>query len=533
MNNHRLVSAGLVVLLAMAAGCGTRKPVAHGPAPSAHTSTTASAAPGSGPAVGGSQPPPVVRAAGPAPQTPPQPTWPGLLRAAAAAPAAAQVAVRPSGGPVPLPMSTSRATPGSCRLAAGAPAPAATPPTPTSSVFAAGNGRWVVAAGGELEVGSEASLVRRLPSPGGTLTGISPDGLWAVLTDNSPSHGPAAGVFLVPLISGRPVWLPQVTDAAWSPSGNRLLVIGGNNCAFVFNPAAGRTAAAVANPAPSAGPYFTWWLAKGWYGADPVVGDRLATHDSAYLLWKPAAGTLTALGDFDTAATVDPAWGILAAFPGPCAERIDPTTGRESPLPCVGRKRDDYFSAAPVFSSSLPWYTVPYLPGLPPGPATTAQMQAINQVWLEPADGTRGWVFQRTALPRWSPGGRRLALATLAAGGIDLSVVACTPTECAAPQHVGGMPTVGATVEALDWSPDGRTLVTVVNAGSSGAGGVWSLPAAGGAPRDVLTLPPSASAHLFRLSAGLLVSWRTGAAPVRAAFLPDGGGPPEIIPLNA
>ncbi len=528
----RAPTAALLLALAAAlSGCASQAP-----APGSRVRAGAAAAPGGGsaPSVPATSPPPAEAAPVEVPPAPsPEAEWAALLRSALQSPLARQVRVAPAGAATTIGGNATSAPAGSCALAP-APAPAATPAAmPSAMPLPAGGDRWVAATNGRLLVGDAGAVVRRLPDPGGTLAGVSADGAWAVLAAQGGPAPAVSGVFLVPLGGGTPLWLPGGGGTAWAPSGDRLLAVTATACAFVFDPRAGRTVAALANPAPRAG---LWLLAKGWFGGDPVLADRAATHESPYLLWRPAAGTVEAIGPWDTGATVDPAHGILDDFPGPCVTAADPATGRATALPCVGDRPVAVYSAPPAFSPSLGWFTVPFLPPLPAGPASPGNRQAVTETWLEPASGTQGWVLSRTPVTAWSPGGHRLALLSLGAGSgagsagpAVVSVLSCSAAACTAPGTVARLPgPAGAPVQSLDWTPDGRTLVAAIG-GSQG--GVWTLPASGGPPAEALSLPLGSTAGLLRLqTVGVLASWQGPGGALQTAFLPDGAGAPASAP---
>jgi eukaryotic-like serine/threonine-protein kinase len=95
-----------------------------------------------------------------------------------------------------------------------------------------------------------------------------------------------------------------------------------------------------------------------------------------------------------------------------------------------------------------------------------------------------GWgsprFFRKGLLGAWSPDGKTIAVVTEDQGGIDLSPVDATQPTVAAVRAA-----VGDQIYGLAWSRDSR-LVYYGWVGGDGTTSIWSVPAAGGAPRQLL-----------------------------------------------
>lgn len=323
----------------------------------------------------------------------------------------------------------------------------------------------------------------------------SPNGRWlALVSGNDPfavgtpqfgNKGPSA-VVLVPAIGGAPV---PVTDnaalnvsPAWTPDSRHIL--------FVSNREGARDVYAVR-------------LASSWIPAGKP--SRITTGLNAHSITVSADGTRLAYSVYTSRANV---WALPIPTDGPIsADRATQITTGNQTVESMALSPDGgwlYFDSDRSGNADI--YRMPLRGGEPEqlttspaddfGPdvspdgrwvAFHALRFGTRDIFVMPAEG--GEAQRVTGDPgeeraaNWSPDGRSLSYFLSGTGTRDgLYVISRDQSgRWGSPRQVWNHPNAGY------WSPDGRTLV------SAWTGGIWLIPAAGGASRRAAELPETIS----------------------------------------
>lgn len=141
-----------------------------------------------------------------------------------------------------------------------------------------------------------------------------------------------------------------------------------------------------------------------------------------------------------------------------------------------------------------------------------------------PSSATPKQLFFETD-PAWSPDGRRVAFASNRSGQFQIYVAAADGSGARPVTSLAG----GATEPA--WSPDGRWIVFV----RFQPGGLYLVPAAGGAPRRLGIYDASESSPTWSRTGWIAYARRAPATTTSEIWIerPDGSGRRQVTRLNA